>query len=86
MTEREREREGRRRGISKEKLKCHLLPTFLLDSYFGLESAERIWQPLNPVLSDEEHCVVSALLTSDNCQLVLQLSPFRAADNTVCLL
>lgn len=51
-----------------------------------LESVERIWQPLNPVLSDEEHCVVSSSVTSDNCQLVLQLSPFRAADNTVSLL
>ena len=29
----------------KEKLKWQLLPTFVLDGYFGLESAARIWQP-----------------------------------------
>lgn len=51
-----------------------------------LESAEHIWQPLNPVLSDEGHCVASASVTSDNCQLVLQFAPFRAADNTTLLL
>lgn len=50
-----------------------------------LESAERIWQLLNPP-SVEEHCRVSASVTSDNCQLVLQLCPFRAADNTGSLL
>lgn len=51
-----------------------------------LESAAHIWQPLNPVLSDEEHCVASALVASDNCQLVLHFAPFRAADNTTLLL
>lgn len=35
-------------GATKEKLKWQLLPTFVLDGCFGLESAARIWQPLNP--------------------------------------
>jgi len=50
-----------------------------------LESAERFWQPLNPVHEDEEHSVVFASVTSDNCQLVPRLSPVRAAENALLL-
>lgn len=63
----------------------HISVRWLLWVARVLESAERIWQPLNPIPSDGEHCVVSASVTSDNCQLVLQLSPFRAEDNAVSL-
>lgn len=46
-----------------------------------LESADGFWQPLNPVFLNEEHSVVSASVTSDNCQLMLWFSPFRAAES-----
>lgn len=63
----------------------HISVRWLLWVARVLESAERIWQSLNPIPSDGEHCVVSASVTSDNCQLVLQHSPFRAEDNAVSL-
>lgn len=54
-----REREGRW-GITKEKNKMsvssHISIRWLLWAARALESADPIWQPLNRVLSDEEHC------------------------------
>lgn len=76
---------GDNQGKTEMSVASHISIRWLLRIARVLESAEQIWQPLNLILSDEEHRVVSASVTSDNCQLVLQPSPFRAANNTVSL-
>lgn len=59
MAETEREKGmGDNQGKTEMSVASHISIRWLLWVARVLESAERIWQPLNPVPSDEEHCVV----------------------------